>query len=127
MIEDNDGKLEHLTLQRARSPAKHPPSLRLSEVLKQKVAEQMEHDTDITPSTKQNTIISKEDNDTSNPKVGTSSTSGKTSGSNALLLWCQRHTEGYKDVNITNFTTSWQDGLAFCALIDRVITGARKT
>lgn len=36
-----------------------------------------------------------------------------------LLLWCQRSTEPYPDVNIKNFNTSWKDGKAFCAIIDR--------
>ena len=40
-------------------------------------------------------------------------------GKKGLLLWCQRCTKGYKDVDITNFTNSWNDGLAFCALINR--------
>merc|ERR1711992_140676 len=35
----------------------------------------------------------------------------------AILIWCQCRVREYENVKITNFTTSWSDGLAFCALI----------
>ncbi|XP_074533428.1 F-actin-monooxygenase mical2b isoform X2 [Halichoeres trimaculatus] len=34
-----------------------------------------------------------------------------------LLTWCQRQTQGYRRVNVTNLTSSWRNGLALCALI----------
>ncbi|KAK7913123.1 hypothetical protein WMY93_013334 [Mugilogobius chulae] len=36
-----------------------------------------------------------------------------------LLTWCQKQTEGYRDVNITDLCSSWLSGMAFCALIHR--------
>eukprot|EP01129_Flabellula_baltica_P000557 TRINITY_DN10546_c0_g1_i1.p1 TRINITY_DN10546_c0_g1~~TRINITY_DN10546_c0_g1_i1.p1 ORF type:complete len:620 (+),score=186.41 TRINITY_DN10546_c0_g1_i1:34-1893(+) len=41
------------------------------------------------------------------------------SAKQGLLLWCQKKTEPYSNVDIQNFTFSWQDGLGFCALINR--------
>ncbi|XP_052058419.1 EH domain-binding protein 1-like isoform X2 [Mytilus californianus] len=34
-----------------------------------------------------------------------------------LLEWCKEVTQGHKGVKITNLTTSWRNGMAFCAII----------
>ncbi|KAM9815271.1 protein-methionine sulfoxide oxidase mical3a isoform X20 [Syngnathus typhle] len=39
--------------------------------------------------------------------------------SSKLLNWCQRQTEGYKNVCVKDLTMSWKSGLALCALIHR--------
>ncbi|XP_071344619.1 F-actin-monooxygenase MICAL2 isoform X2 [Trachinotus anak] len=36
-----------------------------------------------------------------------------------LLTWCQKQTEGYRNVTITDLTSSWQSGIALCALIHK--------
>ncbi|XP_018543087.1 F-actin-monooxygenase mical2b isoform X1 [Lates calcarifer] len=36
-----------------------------------------------------------------------------------LLTWCQKQTEGYRNVTITDLTSSWRSGMALCALIHR--------
>jgi len=36
-----------------------------------------------------------------------------------LLDWCARQVRDYDNVKISNFSSSWNDGMAFCALIHR--------
>ncbi|XP_076016393.1 EH domain-binding protein 1 isoform X2 [Genypterus blacodes] len=42
---------------------------------------------------------------------------GKPNACQSLLVWCREVTKNYRGVKITNFTTSWRNGLAFCALL----------
>nr|XP_055069968.1 F-actin-monooxygenase mical2b isoform X7 [Misgurnus anguillicaudatus] len=36
-----------------------------------------------------------------------------------LLTWCQKQTDGYRGVDVTDLTSCWSSGLALCALIHR--------
>jgi len=36
-----------------------------------------------------------------------------------ILKWCQTATSGYKNVKITDFTTSFKDGIALCSIIHK--------
>ncbi|KAM7417624.1 hypothetical protein PAMA_017318 [Pampus argenteus] len=41
-----------------------------------------------------------------------------------ILQWCRNKTRNYEGVNIENFSSSWCDGMAFCALIHRFFPDA---
>ncbi|XP_035252208.1 protein-methionine sulfoxide oxidase mical2b isoform X2 [Anguilla anguilla] len=36
-----------------------------------------------------------------------------------LLTWCQKQTEGYRNVSVCDLASSWKSGLALCALVHR--------
>ncbi|XP_065114244.1 uncharacterized protein ehbp1l1b isoform X6 [Paramisgurnus dabryanus] len=42
---------------------------------------------------------------------------GLVTSSQSLLEWCQQIAKNYKGIKITNFSTSWRNGLAFCAIL----------
>ncbi|XP_068572266.1 EH domain-binding protein 1-like protein 1 isoform X3 [Cebidichthys violaceus] len=42
---------------------------------------------------------------------------GLVNSSQSLLQWCQDITNGYQGVKVTNFSTSWRNGLAFCSIL----------
>ncbi|KAL0818466.1 hypothetical protein ABMA28_008924 [Loxostege sticticalis] len=44
---------------------------------------------------------------------------------NALLKWCQQKTLGYNNIDITNFSSSWNDGMALCALLHSYLGESR--
>nr|XP_023696120.1 EH domain-binding protein 1-like protein 1 isoform X12 [Paramormyrops kingsleyae] len=50
------------------------------------------------------------------PKVSTANPE-LVESSQSLLQWCQGVTQGYKGVKISNFSTSWRNGMAFCAIL----------
>uniref|UniRef100_A0A096MDT9 Smoothelin-like protein 2 n=1 Tax=Poecilia formosa TaxID=48698 RepID=A0A096MDT9_POEFO len=56
----------------------------------------------------------------SKPKLKRSQSFGMSSASGIkqiLLEWCRSKTIGYKNIDIQNFSSSWSDGMAFCALV----------
>ncbi|XP_076333926.1 uncharacterized protein LOC143237979 [Tachypleus tridentatus] len=60
--------------------------------------------------------VSQQGNKTSNfqaPRVNRSASDIK----EMLLQWCRSKTKEYENIDIQNFSSSWSDGLAFCALI----------
>ncbi|XP_018544784.1 smoothelin-like protein 2 [Lates calcarifer] len=56
----------------------------------------------------------------SKPKLKRSQSFGVSNASGIkqiLLEWCRSKTIGYQNIDIQNFSSSWSDGMAFCALV----------
>ncbi|XP_053297970.1 smoothelin-like protein 2 [Pleuronectes platessa] len=56
----------------------------------------------------------------SKPKLKRSQSFGVSSAGGIkqiLLEWCRSKTIGYQNIDIQNFSSSWSDGMAFCALV----------
>ncbi|XP_062392300.1 smoothelin-like protein 2 [Sardina pilchardus] len=53
------------------------------------------------------------------PKLNRSQSFGNSASSIKLTLldWCRSKTIGYKHIDMQNFSNSWSDGMAFCALV----------
>ncbi|XP_072303142.1 uncharacterized protein [Eucyclogobius newberryi] len=54
------------------------------------------------------------------PKLKRSQSFGVSSASGIkqiLLEWCRSKTIGYQNIDLQNFSSSWSDGMAFCALV----------
>ncbi|XP_029304493.1 smoothelin-like protein 2 [Cottoperca gobio] len=56
----------------------------------------------------------------SKPKLKRAQSFGASSASGIkqiLLEWCRSKTIGYQNIDMQNFSSSWSDGMAFCALV----------
>jgi hypothetical protein len=51
-------------------------------------------------------------------------TKQKSSGSQQLLAWCQHKTRYYENVEVKDFSSSWSDGLALCAILHNFVPDA---
>lgn len=76
----------------------------------------------LTPKTgvNENTVVSAGKDLSTSPKpspIPSPVLGQKPNASQSLLAWCREVTKNYRGVKITNFTTSWRNGLSFCAIL----------
>lgn len=74
----------------------------------------------LTPKTNESTVVSAGKDLSTSPKpspIPSPVLGQKPNASQSLLAWCKEVTKNYRGVKITNFTTSWRNGLSFCAIL----------
>ncbi|MCI4377563.1 hypothetical protein PGIGA_G00204970 [Pangasianodon gigas] len=67
--------------------------------------------------TKTETVVRHGSSPANSAAASEAETTSLVGSSQSLLEWCQKVTQGHKGVKITNFSTSWRNGLAFCAIL----------
>ncbi|KAK3546007.1 hypothetical protein QTP70_019283, partial [Hemibagrus guttatus] len=67
--------------------------------------------------TKTEAVVQRGSSPANSAAASEAETTGLVDSSQSLLKWCQEVTQGHKGVRITNFSTSWRNGLAFCAIL----------
>ncbi|XP_019514521.1 PREDICTED: protein-methionine sulfoxide oxidase MICAL1 [Hipposideros armiger] len=68
-------------------------------------------------------VVAKEPKPTSDKTDSGKLPTGSVGTQEELLHWCQEQTAGYPGVHVTNLLSSWADGLALCALVNRLRPG----
>ncbi|XP_035531308.1 uncharacterized protein LOC118338169 isoform X3 [Morone saxatilis] len=95
--------------ERQRKKAKESPGGSYQDNSKSQVADLHQASEPTTPQKRPADGAASPENLSASPSLVTSSQS--------LLEWCQEVTKGHKGVKITNFSTSWRNGLAFCSIL----------
>lgn len=68
-------------------------------------------------------VLDKEHAQRKNDKTDAGKVTTGSAGTEELLNWCQEQTAGFPGVHVTDFSSSWTDGLALCALVHRLQPG----
>ncbi|XP_059128477.1 F-actin-monooxygenase MICAL1 [Peromyscus eremicus] len=68
-------------------------------------------------------VMDKEHAQRKNDKTDAGKVTTGSAGTEELLHWCREQTAGFPGVHVTDFSSSWTDGLALCALVHRLQPG----
>ncbi|CAO2627899.1 [F-actin]-monooxygenase MICAL1 [Lemmus lemmus] len=68
-------------------------------------------------------VMDKEHMQRRNDKTDSGKVTTGSAGTEELLHWCQKQTAGFPGVHVSDFSSSWTDGRALCALVHRLQPG----